>query len=128
VASRADASDLPATAHGAATLHVETLPSGVRTAADLEDTRTAVLDSSGNLLVDMYTSGKGRWAVRPAGGPLGAPQGFPQPSIIGDWPSPATMSLDSAGNAIAYSGAFWTYRARRRRLGLTRPRRPSPST
>jgi hypothetical protein len=106
----ASAALLPATAHGAAALHVETLPSGVRTGADLEDARTAVLDSSGNLLVDMYTSGKGRWAVRPPGGPLGAPQGFPQPSIIGDWPSPATMSLDGVGNAIAYAGAFWTYR------------------
>lgn len=106
----ASAALLPATAHAAAALHVEALPSGVRTAADLEDARTAVLDNSGNLLVDMYTSGKGRWAVRPPGGPLGAPQGFPQPSIIGDWPSPATMSLDSAGNAIAYFGAFWTYR------------------
>lgn len=101
---------LPATAQGAAALHVETLPSGVHTAADVEDARTAVLDSSGNLLVDMYTSSKGRWAVRPAGGSLGAPQSFPQPSIIGDWPSPATISLDGAGNAIAYSGAFWTYR------------------
>lgn len=106
----ASAALLPATAHGAAALHVETLPSDVRTAADLEDARTAMLDSSGNLLVDMYTSGKGRWAVRPPGGPLGAPQGFPQPSIIGDWPSPATMSLDGTGNAIAYSGAFWAYR------------------
>jgi hypothetical protein len=106
----ASAALLPATARGAAALHVETLPSGVHTAADMEDARTAVLDSSGDLLVDMYTSGKGRWAVRPPAGPLGVSQGFPQPSIIGDWPSPAMMSLDSAGNAIAYSGAFWTYR------------------
>ena len=58
----------------------------------------------------MATSSKGRWSVRAPGGPLGARQGFPQPSIIGDWPSPATMALDGAGNAIAYSGAFWTYR------------------
>jgi len=100
----------PAVARAAATLRGETLPGGVTTAADREDVRTAVIDAAGNLLVDLDTTNKGRWAVRPAGGPLGAPQGFPQPSIIGDWPAPATMSLDAAGDALAYAGAFWTYR------------------
>jgi hypothetical protein len=91
----------------------EALPQGVTPApADSSSPGAAqlgLLDSKGRALVAMDHQNKPWFSTRPNGGPLSAPQPFPTP-LSNDSAKPL-IAGNANGDAIAFKGPRWTFRA-----------------